>query len=77
MIIFVFFVVYVLFIYYLMSGINYLLNLLDVHSWDIICVKKALPAMILFYDVHVFLGMLFYLKINNSFWCPLCPLLLL
>ncbi|RVW87675.1 hypothetical protein CK203_041171 [Vitis vinifera] len=39
MITFVFFVVYALFIYLLMSDINYLLNLFDVLSWDIMCQK--------------------------------------
>ncbi|RVW62046.1 hypothetical protein CK203_064923 [Vitis vinifera] len=54
MITFVFLVVYALFIYLLMSDINYLLNLFDVLSWDIICVKRDLFAMILHYIVHVF-----------------------
>ena len=52
MITFVFFIVYALFIYLLMSDINYLLNLFDVLSWDIICVKRDLFAMILHYIVH-------------------------
>ena len=62
-----------------MSDINYLLNLFDVLSWDKICVKRDLFAMILHYIVHIFLGMLFSLKINISFLYPflLChPLLL-
>ena len=71
MITFVFLVEYALFIYLLMSDINYLLNLFNVLSWDIICVKRDLFAMILHYIVHVFLGMLFSLKINISFLYPL------
>jgi hypothetical protein len=39
--------VYALFIYLLMSDINYLLNLSVVLSWDIMCVKRDLFAMIL------------------------------
>ena len=79
MITFVFLIVYALFIYLLMSDINYLINLFDVLSWDIICVKRDLFAMILHYIVHVFLGILFSLKINISFFYHilLCrPLLL-
>ena len=67
MITFVFLVEYALFIYLLMSDINYLLNLFNVLSWDIICVKRNLFAMIPHYIVHVFLGMLFSLKINIFF----------
>lgn len=32
-------VVYVLFIYFLISDINYLLKLFDVHYWNIMCQK--------------------------------------
>ena len=71
MITFVFLVVYALFIYLLMSDINYLLNLFDVLSWDMIYVKRDLFAMILHYIVHEFLGMLFSLKINIFFLYPL------
>jgi len=41
------------------------------------CVKRDLFAMILSYIVLAFLGMLFSLKTNISFLCPLCHHLLL
>ena len=59
-------VVFVLSIFHLMNVINFMLNLLNVHLWDI-----AFRTKVMFVTIHaltnfVFLVMLFSLKINHS-----------
>lgn len=64
------FLVFVLFISLIINIINFLLNLLYVHSWDIPQIIKVLFAMILLPISFVFLIMLFSLK--NQLYFPTC-----
>lgn len=59
-------IVFTLFICHLMSTINFLLNLLNVLLWVIICHTKVMFAMIHVLTDFAFLIMLFSLKINFS-----------